>query len=80
MVSAIAAAAATAAKLPPATGAGLTYRHARHRLDQAQETVARAVTDHGATKLATAAAAGITRQTLDRWLGDWTRTSEHLTA
>ena len=29
---------------------------------------------------AAATAAGITRQTLDRWLGDWTRTSEHLTA
>ena len=29
---------------------------------------------------AAVATAGITRQTLDRWLGDWTRTSEHLTA
>ena len=27
----------------------------------------------GASKVAVAAAAGVTRQTLDRWLGDWTR-------
>ena len=29
----------------------------------------------GASKTAVAAAAGVTRQTLDRWLGVWQRTS-----
>nr|DAF97219.1 MAG TPA: protein of unknown function (DUF746) [Siphoviridae sp. ctksc2] len=53
-------------------------RHLCEVLDETEDrrrAVAVAAVRGGASKTAVAAAAGVTRQTLDRWLGVWQRTS-----
>lgn len=48
-------------------------REALEEVEDRRRAAAVAAVRAGNGKTPTAAAAGVTRQTLDRWLGDWTR-------
>lgn len=48
-------------------------REALEEVEDRRRAAAVAAARAGNGKTPTAAAAGVTRQTLDRWLGDWTR-------
>lgn len=50
-------------------------REALAEVEDRRRAAAVAAVRGGASKTATAAAAGVTRQTLDKWLGVWQRTS-----
>lgn len=50
-------------------------REALEEVEAARRAAAVAAVRGGASKVSVALAAGVTRQTLDRWLGVWQRTS-----
>lgn len=50
-------------------------REALESVEAARRAAAVAAVRGGASKASVALAAGVTRQTLDRWLGVWQRTS-----
>lgn len=50
-------------------------REALEAVEAERRAAAVAAVRGGASKTAVAAAAGVTRQTLDKWLGVWQRTS-----
>lgn len=62
-----------ATNLPPLLGAALKRSHALHLADAATEEALNLVRTDTASKTDAARTLGVTRQTLDRWLGTWDR-------